>query len=304
MKKKIALLLAVVFAGYASNACDVCGCGSGGQYFGLLPVANRSFAGVQYQYYRFNTQHPSLFGNSRIERSTNTYSTVQAWGRYTMGKRVQFFAFVPYRYNLQQTDTGAYAEKGIGDITVIADVVVLNDKLGRFTHQLLAGGGVKLPTGKYIGVTDMDRMGLPNMQPGTGSTDFVVNANYTVRRLAAGLNMDAIYSLTTSNSDQLKYGNRLGVGVVAFRFVDMGRVSLLPQAGARYEYALHDYDNYSRRWLNEQSGGYMTFATLGLQAYLNRVGLRAMYSHPVAQRYSVGYVQAKARMDLSLFLLL
>lgn len=303
MKKKVALLLAVVFAACTGRACDVCGCAGGGQYFGLLPQASRSFAGVQYQYYRFNTAHPSLFENRPQERSTDVYSTVQAWGRYSAGKRLQLFAFVPYRYNVQQSDTSSYRVQGLGDVTLIADVILLNAD-GRYTHQLLAGGGVKLPTGAYAGISEMDKLGLPNMQPGTGSTDFLLNANYTLRRENSGINLDASYTLTTPNKDKLKYGNKLATGIVAFHAWDVGRVSLLPQAGGRYEFALHDYDNYQRRWLNEQSGGYMVFSTVGLQAYLRRVGARAMYSMPVAQRYSTGYVQARAKVDLSLFILL
>lgn len=304
MRKTIALLCAVALGTYASYGCDVCGCASGGQYFGLLPQASRSFAGVQYQYYHFTTAHPPLFGRGAEERTTNFYNTVQVWGRYAVGKRLQVFAFVPYRYNMQRSDTVTYRMQGLGDMTLIADIVMLNTTVHDFTHQLLAGGGMKLPTGKYTGITEMDRQGLPNMQPGTGSADFVLNGNYTVRRNNAGVNLDASYTLTTPNGDKLKYGNKLAAGIVVFRPVEAGKVSLLPQAGLRYEYALHDYDNYPRRWLNEQSGGYMLFGTVGLQGYYRGVGARILGSMPLSQRYSTGYVHAKQRIETSLFIFL
>ena len=303
MKKTIALLCAVTLGVRASYGCDVCGCASGGQYFGLLPQASRSFAGVQYQYYHFTTAHPSLFENSTEERSKNFYNTVQAWGRYTVGKRLQVFAFVPYRYSMQRGDTATHRMQGLGDITLIADVVILNKPINHFTHQLLAGGGVKLPTGKHTGITEMDRQGLPNMQPGTGSLDFVLNGNYTGRRNSTGMYLDAAYSLTTPNGDNLKYGNKLAAGLAVFRAVEAGNVRLLPQAGGRYEFALQDNDNYPRRWLNEQSGGYMLFGTVGVQAYYRRVGARLLGSMPLSQHYSAGYLQAKQRIETSLFIL-
>ncbi|MBX2906694.1 MAG: hypothetical protein KF744_11690 [Taibaiella sp.] len=303
MKKVTPLLCAVMLAAYSGKACDVCGCASSGQYFGLLPQASRSFAGVQYQYYKFTTAHPSLFENKREEQSTNFYSTAQAWGRYTLGKRLQLFGFVPYRYNLQESDTITYREHGIGDVTLMADVVFLNSGEA-ITHQLLAGGGVKLPTGQYTGVSENDRLGLPNMQPGTGSWDAILNANYTMRQGRKGLNVDASYTLTTPNRDHVKYGNKFAAGVVAFRSLHADDVTIIPQIGARYEFALHDYDNYSRKWLNEQSGGYMAFGTVALQANYRRAGLRMIYNLPVSQKYSSGYVYARQKIETSLFILI
>lgn len=303
MKQFIMLLYAVVAASTGTLACDVCGCAAGGQYLGLLPGANRNFIGFQYLYNGLRSDHPSLFENWPDEHSENHYNTFQVWGRYAAGKRIQLFAFLPYRYNLQYGDSVTFTSSGIGDVSLLANIVVLNSREGRGQQQFLAGAGVKMPTGKYIGISEMDKLGLPNLQPGTGSWDFVANGNYTLKKGAYGVNADATYAITTTNSSQYKYGNRLGVTGVAFRSVDAGNTELLPQAGVRYEFALHDYNNFRRKWLNEQSGGYVVFATAGMQGYYKKIGARVNYLIPINQHYSSGFVTVKQRIDLSVFFL-
>lgn len=304
MKKFMGMALIATALLEPARACDVCGCSASSQYLGVLPKPSVSFIGVQYLHNSFSSDHPSLFEGRPNERSSDFYNTAQLWGRYAVARRVQLFAFVPYRYNLQRADTGSTAVSGIGDVSVLANAVLLDDGDGaRWQQQLQAGGGLKLPSGRYTGVSERDKLGLPNMQPGSGSWDFLLNANYTLRHRNGGLNVDASYTLTTANADRYKYGNRLNAGLLVFRSFTKGNLSLMPQLGYRYEYSLHDYDNYDRRWLNAQSGGYMTFATVGLQGYRNRTGLRLTFMLPVSQHYARGYVTAMNRIDAGIFLL-
>lgn len=305
MRVVFPIMLAMLAVCGSVHACDVCGCSASNQYLGLLPRADLNFVGFQYQYSSFRSDHPSLFAGKPNEHSNDRYSTYQLWGRYVVRRRLQLFAFVPYRYNVQRQDSLRLINSGIGDVSVLANAVVLRDNDGdhKWEQQLLAGGGVKAPTGTYSGITAMDKQGLPNMQPGTGSWDFIVNTNYTVRKRSFGFNFDAAYSLTTANRESYKYGNRLNAGLLIFYAVKGKKLNFLPQAGLRYEYALHDYDNYSRKWLNEQSGGYMCFATAGLQAYYKKWGVKYSLHLPVAQQYSSGYVTAQLKTDVSIFFL-
>ena len=288
-----------------ARACDVCGGSASNQYSGILPKSTYNFIGIQYAHNSFSSAHPSLFENRPDERSTDYYNTAMVWGRYNIRPRLQVFAFLPYRYNLQRNDTGATSMSGIGDVSFLASFILLKDdpEGSGLEQQLLAGAGLKLPAGRYTGVTARDRQGLPNMQPGTGSWDLIANANYTLRHRSSGINLDGSYTATTAAKDQYKYGNRLSVGLLVFRAFRLREFSIMPQAGIRYEYALHDYDNYERRWLNAQSGGYMTFATLGAQVSRKRLGLRCSYQLPVAQHYGAGYVTARSKIDTGLFLL-
>ena len=291
--------------GYSALACDLCGCSASNQYLGILPQYYNQFIGMQYQYTGFVAHQPSLIDPSDKENAYEYNNTLQLWGRYYVGSRVQLFAFIPYHIN-NGSDAGTRINtNGIGDISVLANVAIIKDDSTYKTwhHTLLAGGGIKMPTGKYTGITTLDEEGLPNVQPGTGSWDFIANANYTVRRKTIGLNADASYTMTTANTADYKYGNRLNASLMAFYWWQKKTITLLPQAGIRYEYSLHDYDNYEKKWLNENSGGNIIFGAAGAQAYFKRIGAKLMYNVPISQHYAAGNVTVQPRVETSLLFL-
>ena len=300
------ILITALIAGISYNAysCELCGCSASSQYLGILPEFYKQFIGVQYQYTGFTAKQPSLMNPSDYERAYEFNNTYQVWGRYYIGNKVQLFGFLPYHMNSGSDAGTAIKTNGIGDASILANVVLLKDDTNaNWNKTLLAGGGIKLPTGKYTGVTTLDEQGLPNVQAGTGSWDFIVNANYTMRYQKTGINLDASYTMTTTNQVDYKYGNRLSSGLLGFYWWQKGQITLLPQAGIRYEYTLHDYDNYGHKWLNENSGGNIVFATAGVQAYYKRYGAKVMYSIPVAQHYAAGDVTVQPKLETSLFFL-
>lgn len=287
----------------SAYACNTCGSSSAGQSLGLLPTMRQHFVGLQYQYRGFESVHPALTENKAPEYSEESYNTMQLWGRYNVSDRIQVFAFVPYVSNMQSKAGSEVYTSGIGDVSALVNVAVIRGKKEDWNGYLLAGGGIKAPTGEYAnGVAD--RNGLPNMQPGTGTWDFVVNANYTLRHKQWGINAEASYTFTGVATDEYKYGNRLSSGISLFRGLGKNGFSVLPMAGLRYEFALHDYDNYSRKWLNEQTGGYHLFGNLGVQAYYKRIGLQLSYLKSVTQNFAAGNVSATYFANAGLFFLL
>jgi hypothetical protein len=305
MKYFICSALLCLGAVVQTFACNVCGCSAGGDYLGILPQYYDHYVGLQYQFRSFHSEHEPLRYGDPMERSKQYYNTLQLRAHYNLSNRVQLFAFVPYYSNIQQQDGVRTTTSGIGDASVLANVVLLRkDKPNEQWQQLLmAGGGVKLPIGRYEGITVMDREGLPNMQTGTGSWDFITDVNYTLRRKNAGINLDASYTFTTASREQYKYGNRLNSSLLGFYSFNRHKLKLLPQAGFRYEYVLHDYDNYPKKWLNEQTGGHMLFASVGAQAYYNHWGIQAMYHIPLAQHYADGNVTAVTRTEAGILYL-
>lgn len=306
MKYFLSCLLLCALATSPLYACNVCGCSASNQYLGILPQYNNNFIGLQYQYRSLDSDHPGLRPDDPKLPSTEYYNTFQLLGRYNLGKRVQLFGFLPYHSNLQVENGTRTVTSGVGDASVLANVAIIKadtSQKKRFQQSLLIGGGVKMPTGKYSGVTEMDKQGLSNTQPGTGSWDFVMDANYTIRHKKTGINLDAAYTLTTANEYNYKYGNRLNVGLLGFYWWQKNKIKLLPQAGFRYEYTLHDYDNYSRRWLNDQTGGSMLFASAGVQLYYGQWSLQCMYHVPIAQQFAQGNVTAINRLETGIFFL-
>lgn len=287
-----------------STACDVCGSSAGNQYMGILPQLGGNFIGLQYQYRSFQSSFPPLFATSKAETSQESYNTLQVWGRYQPTKNIQLFGFVPYQYSVRTSDTGTYSIGGIGDVSILANIRILNrEREGQdWKHYLQGGAGLKAPTGSYTSITDLDRAGIPNLQPGSGSWDVITNANYTVSHKKLGFNLDASYTITTPNKYDLKYGNRVNSALTAFYRLEQNEIIILPQLGFRYEYAMHDYTNYSKKWLNTQSGGYICYAAAGAQVAYKTIGLRLIYSLPVSQHYADGYVQAKHRLEAGLLI--
>lgn len=290
----IMLLLATV---YTSKACDVCGASSSSQGFGLLPQMTRHFAGLQYQSRSFNSTQEALSETAPATYSKELYQTIQAWGRYSVREDLQLFAFVPYQINQRTSANTTTENRGIGDISVLASYVAVNSAdSSSIKHRLQIGGGVKAPTGKHVGVTELEKQGLPNMQPGTGSWDFLLNTNYTARVENVGINIDANYTITTLTSDRYKYGNRLATQLSAFYSYTTGSIVLMPNVGLRYDYTLHDYENYDKKWLNTGTGGYISYLTAGVQAYYQNVGIQLSYSKPIVQDFANGNVNAQSNI--------
>jgi hypothetical protein len=303
MKYFLALLL-ICTSGYG-KACTVCGSSSGNQYLGILPQFNKHFVGLQYQRREFKSLHPGHEANEPSSTSKEDYSTVQAWGRFNVGSRVQLFAFLPYVHNQKTEGSICKVISGVGDATVLANVRLLrlNNPEKQWRHNLQLGGGIKLPTGVHDDGAAQTADGLPNMQPGTGSWDFVLNGNYTVRRKAVGVNTEVSYTITSPNGVQYKYGNRLTAGTTGFYWYQRRAIILMPQIGIRAELAGPDYDNYRYGWKNDMAGGTQVYVSAGVQAFYKRLGLQVSYHHPVAQHYAGGLVNTKFKTEAGAFIL-
>ncbi|MEO7992397.1 MAG: hypothetical protein ABI663_22795, partial [Chryseolinea sp.] len=182
MKRNIIFITLISFAiSNQAKACEVCGCSLGGYYMGILPQFNKNFIGLRWsqnKYYAY-VNHQSQ--GTEPEYSNDTFNKIELWGRFYVSKKWQVFAFVPFSFNHMKGNEDNVWAKGLGDITVIANYIILNtgeQTEQKFKHTLTAGGGIKLPTGNYKQEVD----GLlinPNFQLGTGSTDFLLSTIYT-----------------------------------------------------------------------------------------------------------------------------
>ena len=277
-------------------ACDLCGCSNGGSFFGILPQGHRGFVGLRY---RYNSYHSHL-GSQNLS-SREQFRTAEIWGRFYPIKRVQVMAFVPYQFSQQTMLKSGLTTplQGLSDITVLAHYNVLNTFMDTETsrtinHNLLAGGGVKLATGRFqYNENSLTDVANPNFQLGTGSTDWISNLIYTARYKNWGLNADVSYRLTTKNPDGYRFGNRLNSSASVFYLTSLGSRSLMPNAGLFVEQAGHD----SRQGeVNKQTGGYATYLNLGTEVYLNKLSVGVSYRKPVMQHLSDGELRANAQL--------
>lgn len=279
MKNIFLIAVATIVSCYIARACDMCGGGTSNQYIGLLPAMQRNFTGVQYLRREMSATFPSAYKGRPDVHTRDVFQTMQLWGRYRIG-HYQVFAFLPYVYaSRSSTESGNITNNGIGDATLLLNRVFVQKESGKNAHTVFGGVGLKLPTGKYTSV--MYTENAQAMSPGTGACNVVANANYTFQRKDRGINADANGMLTTVSPGGYRYGSSMSAGVSAFHVYKIKEVRILPQVGARYEYAWHDEYDHHKGWVNTYSGGTTLFASAGAQMVYNKHGIRMSCLLPV-----------------------
>ncbi|MFY7786593.1 MAG: hypothetical protein ACOVQA_01850 [Thermoflexibacteraceae bacterium] len=295
--KKIYLffLLNLITISY-STACDICGCGVGGYYLGLLPQFNRNFVGLRYRYMSFDS-HLGVGTDDRF-RTTETFRTAELWGRFYPHKKVQVLAFVPYSFNEQNESGTTRHLNGLGDMSVLVNYNLLNtttDTVPRlWNHVIWLGGGVKLPTGRFAyNENDAQQVANPNFQLGTGSTDFVLNAIYTVRYKNIGINTDISAKLNTANSENYLFGHRVSGNILGFYAKSFPNYwTVMPHAGL---YAEYSNKNTQHGQVIPETGGTLCAGVLGVEVQHRWLSVGANFQEPFAQNLSDGHVKAKSR---------
>ena len=295
------ILLILFIAGmmvvrYDAAACDVCGCSLGGGYYGILPQFNKNFVGLRWSQAKFYAYMNHRSEYLQEEHSNDTYNKVELWGRFYIGKRLQIFAFVPYSYNTMRGTEQNVTASGLADITLSANYLLINtgDSTRMFKHTLSAGAGIKLPTGEN-NLTDHGELVHPNFQMGTGSTDFLLSAIYTVRYGKLGSNVETGYKINTANADEYRFGNQFHASYQFFYWQNVKSITLLPNAGLYYEQADNHKDG---RAIQTNTGGSALLVSAGMETYVSRFTIGFNYKHPLTQKYNsdnIADIQGKDR---------
>ncbi|WP_316836717.1 transporter [Pedobacter nutrimenti] len=300
MKKKIMMALVLVMMSItATRACDICGCGVGSYYLGILPEYNKRFIGLRYQHKTLIT-HLGPFGERTPLTSEETYQSMELWGGWNIGSRFRVLAFVPYNFNERESQTGNGTKNGLGDIALMGYYKLFDDKgtLGDrlLVQSLWVGGGIKVPTGKYEPSERLAVSESPNnFQLGTASTDFTLNAAYDIRYNDLGLNANVNYKINTENKYAYRYGNKFTGNILMYYKIRVANsVTLAPNAGVLYETAQKDIEN--KKYDVAVSGGYSLSAVGGVEVSLKRLSLGANYQNVRSQDLAGGRVHAGNRL--------
>ena len=304
MKTKHWLLVSlfVIASAVDGLACDVCGCSLGSNYFGILPQFDKHFIGIRWHYSAFSARmdHDSRFLEN--EYSNDSYHQVEVWGRFYLTSRLQAFVSIPYRINYMRGSHQQVTASGLGDISLLANYTLINtgeDVGNPWRHTLLAGGGIKLPTGDYR-QQDQGELVNPNFQLGTGSTDFVLNVVYTVRYQNVGLTLGTTRQFNTRNPKDYRFGSQWNASAQLFYWRQMKAWSLLPHIGTYYETAAMHTDRGIRQ---VNTGGEVLFTQAGLDSYYRNITLGVTYKTPLTQRMNsdqIADIDAKERWMVSL----
>lgn len=300
--KKLLITLSLIIAFQSSQACDICGCGVGGNYIGLLPDFTKRFVGLRYQFNRLTTQL-DINGNRTALSTDEKYQTMELWGAWNIGQKWRVLALVPYNFNEKYTEGSDLLRKknGIGDITLNEYYKLFdqsnptaNNKL--VVQSLWVGMGVKLPTGAYDVAEQQNATATnPNMfQLGTGSLDFIPSLMYDVRIQDFGINANASYKINTENKDDYRYGNKIAANASAYYKIALGANSrLAPYAGISFESQQKDH---AMGFKVEETGGHILNASMGLEANFNRISVGASFQTPIQQELGRGRIDAGNRL--------
>ncbi|MDF7817722.1 hypothetical protein P1X15_08945 [Runella sp. MFBS21] len=274
-----------------SHACDVCGCGNGGSFFGILPQSHMRFAGVRYRIKNYESHL-----NSTFFRARENFQTAELWARFYPFKRTQLMVFVPYSLNTQtlyRTETPQRIN-GLGDVSALFHYNIVNTFWDSTSHKvdqtLLIGGGVKAPTGKFRYVEDGSEVANANFQLGTGSVDFVLNAIYNLRYQNWGANVDVSYKINTTNPNQYRFANRTSGSISVFRTVSLSSLTLMPNVGVYAERFGYDTKNGTK---NTFTGGVLSTANVGFELYYKKISAGVTYQTPLYQHLSDGDLKLK-----------
>lgn len=300
MFKKIILLL-VLFSSIsaATLACDICGCGVGSYYIGLLPEFRKRFVGIRYQYKGLKT-HIGQNGSTSYLSSDETYQTIDLWGAWNLGKKFRVMGFIPYNINKRVNSDGSMSKSGFGDIALNGYYQVFSSRKTiqekrLLVHSLWIGAGIKLPTGTYNPQDKNTVQGSQNsFQLGTGSVDGMLNLMYDIRVQDLGMNLNLSYKFNGTNTYDYTYGNKFTMNWLAYYKIRASKqVTLVPNAGILWERSAKDLNKYSSTVY--ESGGQLLMGTAGVECSLGRFGIGGNVQAPLQQNLAGNTVRAKPR---------
>lgn len=290
-----------------ARACDICGCGVGNGYIGILPDFHQKIFGFRYRYNSILT-HIGVNGARTYLTTTEIYKTAEFWGGYNIGTKFRIMAAVPYSFNERSNQGTKGTKNGLGDITISGYYQLLNSRGAISGNKLLIqslwiGGGVKLPTGKYNPSDKSATNENTNLfQLGTASTDFTLNAMYDIRLQDAGLNVSSAYKMNTANKYGYKYGNKFSLNSqLYYKFRIKDAVTFAPNAGIQYERGQRDED---KKFQVDISGGNLLLGTAGIEASIKKISFGGNYQTPVSQDLGKGFLRANNRFMMHISLAL
>jgi hypothetical protein len=291
MKKIFFPLLVLIININVSRACDFCNC-----YLGLNPHFKKNTVGIRYHFANYKGSHEEEAESQEMNMSADDFwenrTSVELHGQWYATPKLKILFSAPYVINSEGTKAdhhdgdeemshGTERTEGLGDPLIIASHQLFNktaDSSG-ISQRLFAGGGIKLPFGKWKleeGAEAHERI----HQPGTGSWDFIASTEYLLKYKRVGLNVNASWLITSSNSQSFQFGNRFNANALCYYQVNVKDVSVYPNVGTFFEQASEDND---QDVMLQNSGGSILFAHAGMDFYFRNFSITTALQLPVQQ---------------------
>lgn len=270
--KKILILFAIVMMAEESVACDQCSAvvGSGaileGHYVGYRLRYRRQFLEIEQKKSLGNPKHLDHF--SAPGELKELYTAHELFGNYHVHGDWHLTASIPVVNNYRSSDGVTVNDVyGVGDPWLMARFQHVSTRdNGKFVCG--AGVGAKFPLG-YTSVMENDVEVDLDMQPGSGSMDFLSSLVLLYEYKSWFVLNQNVFKWTGEGQDGYRYGNSLAASVdIGKTILDKGedswKVNLL--IGPYAEWTGKDAQD------GLKSGGLstMVFANAGLRVNYNR----------------------------------
>lgn len=274
--------------------CDACGCSANGGSMGFSSMLDNNFIGIRYFHQSYKSRDGIFNDSPWIDENFNT---AQLWARVPVVNKLEIMALVPYHFHNREKPSGTQDVSGIGDITVMAFYTVFQTKndTAQFVHRVQAGAGLKMPTGKYQ--SDNNGSVNPSFQVGTGSWDYTLAAEYTLRNNRIGFNGVLNYIFKTENDKSYQFGDQFNYGGTLFYSLAAGQFTIVPQAGLAGEVYKSNKDYGEEVPLTD---GDIFFGKAGVEVGYKDFSLGLNGMLPINQNLTGGRVEANYRWAVNL----
>jgi hypothetical protein len=301
MKKICIILLLFTLSFIQTSACDICGCGVGNFNPYMFPHLSKNFLSLGYQYRNYHTH---FFENGEEFNNKERYATYSLSGQYSPAKNLQLMAVIPFQANRQSGPEGNKSLNQLGDIILLANYKLWDHTSGKENNMvrqtLQAGGGIKFATGGYyFDENNETHVGNSNFQAGTGSTDYLLNAYYSIRFKKLAFSTGVNYKMNTTNKNGYQFGNRFQ-NVTQIKYIkDIGSFSIIPSVGILAERMQEDKQD-GLKVDNSRTGGYNTQVLLGVDINNKKWALGINYSSSLKQSLAAGQINARPGLNIHL----
>ncbi len=261
--------------------------------------------------YNYNLLNDQVQGTEQIadDSRKRISQSILLKGIWAISDKWSIGATLPYEFRMEERSVGTenlpeLSSSGIGDLFMQAQYTILTSN----AHNLLVATGFKIPTGSNAETNDLGIELPPDLQPGTGSWDVALGANYQLSNIFGGnfnynLSGTARFNSTAKRFNDLqsyKFGNEFMIitGLAADLYI--GRGIFIPSLYLQYRRTYLDLTNGDLTpntggdWLNLIPGLAYDFntklqllasASIPIFRYLEGLQLTTSYSFFVQVQY-------------------
>ncbi len=306
--------VAFILIAQAAFACDFCN-----GYLGINPHYKKNKIALRGNY-SFSQLKDVTVGNTYVEKYSEQRHSAELFAELYPVQKLQVLVYVPYvdseskitsGNNLHQRlasgagtqHLGEPAEenavkkisyKGLGDATLLMHYQLYNrmpPDSSSISHRIMAGGGVRFPSGNSKVKDDAYEEQLH--APGTGSFSELVSLVYLARKNRISFLFNANAMMSQPNKHNFITGTRFN-STVGFYYAVGKKESYFPSLGCTYEQAQRDRLNDVRL---TDSGGSVLFLQSGHDVYFKHFGISLSAYLPVS--VNINGLQTKNKFKAS-----